>query len=121
MDGHPEKTIKSEDVHQRFRIIGGKKVLVDKEGYLWHFEDWTEDIARAFAHELGIAELTDMHWKVIRFLREYFLYYGRAPLHRDIKAGLGMTLLELESLFPGGIRRGARLIAGLPNPRGCTG
>ncbi len=30
-----------------------------------------------------------------------------------------MTLQELEGLFPGGIRMGARRLAGLPNPKTC--
>jgi tRNA 2-thiouridine synthesizing protein E len=28
-------------------------------------------------------------------------------------------LVELESLFPGGIKKGARRLAGLPNPKTC--
>jgi tRNA 2-thiouridine synthesizing protein E len=73
------------------------------------------------AAECGIEKLSDQQWRVIRFLREYFFYHGRAPLNRDLKASLGISLMELESLFPGGIRYGARRIAGLPNPRTCAG
>jgi tRNA 2-thiouridine synthesizing protein E len=73
------------------------------------------------AAECGIEKLSDQQWRVIRFLREYYFYHGRAPLNRDLKAGLGISLMELESLFPGGIRYGARRIAGLPNPRTCAG
>ena len=65
-------------------------------------------------------EVDDDQWRVIRFLREYYAYHGRAPMNRDLKAGLGMSLMDLEALFPGGIRKGARRIAGLPNPRSCT-
>jgi tRNA 2-thiouridine synthesizing protein E len=109
------------DVHQRFKIIAGRKVLFDKEDFLWHAEDWTEEVAEALALECGIKGLSDAQWRVIRFMRDYFFYHGRAPLNRDLKSGLGMSLLELEGLFPGGIRRGARRVAGLPNPRACTG
>ena len=84
-------------------------------------EDWTEEIAEALASECGIEKLNDLQWRVIRFLRDYFSYHGRAPLNRDLKAGLEISLMELEGVFPGGIRRGARLVAGLPNPRACTG
>jgi sulfur relay (sulfurtransferase) DsrC/TusE family protein len=31
-----------------------------------------------------------------------------------------MPLLELEQLFPEGIKYGARRIAGLPNPKNCV-
>ena len=78
-------------------------------------------MAEALAAECGISGLTDVQWRVIYFLREYFCYHGKAPLNRDITTGLGISLLEIEALFPRGIRHGARLIAGLPNPRSCTG
>jgi sulfur relay (sulfurtransferase) DsrC/TusE family protein len=52
-------------------------------------------------------------------LREYYLQNGRAPLNRQLKAGLGMSLMEIESLFPGGLKLGARRLAGLPNPKTC--
>lgn len=108
------------DLSQRFCTIAGKEILVDNEGFLWHTEDWTEEIAEALALECGIERLTAAQWSVIRFLRNYFSYYGRAPMNRDLKAGLGISLMDLEALFPGGIRRGARRIAGLPNPRSCS-
>jgi tRNA 2-thiouridine synthesizing protein E len=101
--------------------MGGKEVFLDKEGFLWRPEDWTEEVAVALAAECGIEPLTDLQWRVVRFLREYFFCNGRAPLNRDIKAGLGISLMELECTFPGGIRHGARRVAGLPNPRTCAG
>jgi dissimilatory sulfite reductase related protein len=109
------------DVEQRLTNLGGREVSVDSEGFLWHAEDWTEKAAVALAAECGIDLLSDSQWRVVRFLREYFLYNGRAPLNRDIKSGVGMSLMELECLFPGGIRQGARRIAGLPNPKTCAG
>jgi TusE/DsrC/DsvC family sulfur relay protein len=109
------------DVHQRRANLGGKEVLLDKEGFLWHPQDWTEDVAVALASACGIEVLSEVQWRVIRFLREYFFYNGRAPLNRDLKAGLAMTLMELECVFPGGIKHGARRVAGLPNPRTCAG
>ncbi len=108
------------DLHQPVRILAGREVLTDSEGFLWHTQDWTEEIAEALALECGIRKLSDAQWRVIRYMRDYFLYHGRAPLNRDLKSGLGMTLIELENLFPGGIRLGARRSAGLPNPKACT-
>ena len=113
--------IEAGDVHQKYKMIAGLKVLFDKEDFLWHAEDWTEEIAEALALECGIDRLSDTQWRAIRFMRDYFFYHGRAPLNRDLKSGLGISLMELEGLFPGGIRRGARRVAGLPNPRACTG
>jgi dissimilatory sulfite reductase related protein len=107
--------------NQRFRTIAGRKILFDREGFLWNAEDWTEEVARVLAAECGIETLSEPQWRVIRFMRDYFFYHGRSPLNRDLKAGVGMSLLELEALFPGGIRGGARRVAGLPNPKSCAG
>jgi TusE/DsrC/DsvC family sulfur relay protein len=108
------------DSQQSLRIIAGREIFVDNEGFLWHFDDWTVEVAEALARECGIDRLSDDQWTVIRFLRDYFAYHGRAPLNRDLKAHLGIGLLELETMFPGGIRRGARRTAGLPNPKSCA-
>jgi tRNA 2-thiouridine synthesizing protein E len=112
--------MRTDDIQQRVRVIAGREVVFDDEGFLWRPEDWTEDVGRALALESGMEGLNDDQWKVIRFLRDYYAYHGRAPMNRDLKAGLGMSLMDLEALFPGGIRKGARRIAGLPNPRSCT-
>jgi len=121
MDNSSSHEWNAADVQQRLRNLGGKEVILDRDGFLWRPEDWTDEVGIALAHECGIESLSDEQWRVIRFLREYFFSNGRAPLNRDIKAVLNISLMELECLFPGGIRRGARLVAGLPNPRTCSG
>ena len=113
--------LEASDVHQKFRLIAGREILMDKEGFLWHPEDWTEEVADVLASECGIEKLSESQWRLVRFLRDYFSFHGRAPLNRDLRAGLGISIVEIEGLFPGGIRYGARRVAGLPNPRACTG
>lgn len=102
------------------RVVAGKEILFDSENFFWDHEDWSEEGARELAREAGLASLEEKHWRVIRFLREYFLYNGRAPLNNQLKKGTGLSLLELEGLFPGGIKYGARRLAGLPNPKSCN-
>jgi tRNA 2-thiouridine synthesizing protein E len=109
------------DPNRKFRLIAGRRILFDGEGFLWNMEDWTEEVAKTLAAETGLHEMTETHWRIIRFMRDYFANQGRAPLNAHLKSGLGMSLMELERIFPGGIRRGARKIAGLPNPKSCTG
>jgi dissimilatory sulfite reductase related protein len=111
----------SREVQQKKRIVAGKEYLFDKENFLWRPEDWTEELAEVLAAESGIDTMNDDQWRLVRFLREYYFYNGRAPLNKDLKAGLGMSVLDLECLFTGGIRRVARRVAGLPNPRTCSG
>jgi len=105
---------------RHYRDIAGRRVLFDNEGFLWSADDWTEDLAAALGAEMGLDTFTEDHWRVLRFFREYYATNGRAPLNRQLAAGTGMRLLDLEELFPGGIRRGARRLAGLPNPKTCT-
>ncbi len=102
-----------------FRLVAGRRILFDHEGFLWQADDWSEEVAEALALEAGVPELDQAQWRVIRFLREFYFEYGRSPLNRRIVEGVGMSLLEIERLFPGGIRYGAKLIAGLPNPKRC--
>jgi dissimilatory sulfite reductase related protein len=99
--------------------LAGRDVFFDSEGFLVDPSQWSEEMAEQLARETGISFLEETHWRVIRFLREYYLQNGRAPLHRELKKGIGMTLMEIEALFPGGIKMGARLLAGLPNPKTC--
>lgn len=101
------------------RHLAGREIYFDNEGFLWDPRDWDEDVAEVLARESGLGELTGLHWNVLRFLREFYLRNGRAPLNRQLKEGTGLSILEIESLFPGGIRTGARRFAGLPNPQTC--
>ena len=117
MTGPPDGT-----GHQPARVvrsIAGREVALDAEGFFLDFKDWSEEAALALAREAGLAELDQAQWRIIRFLREYYAANGRAPLNRGLKTGLGLSLMEMEGLFPGGIKHGARRLAGLPNPRSC--
>ena len=56
--------------------IDGHEIHVDDEGFLTEYDEWTEDLGTALAAQIGI-ELTDEHWKAIRFLRERLPRAGR--------------------------------------------
>jgi tRNA 2-thiouridine synthesizing protein E len=60
---------------QRTVDVRGRAVATDDEGYLSNLADWSEAFAIALAREEGLA-LTDEHWQVIRYLREYFHEHG---------------------------------------------
>jgi dissimilatory sulfite reductase related protein len=93
--------------------------MFDDEGFLVNPECWTETLGEELAREAGLTGLTERQWETIRFLRSFYMTNGRSPLNRDIKRETGLNILELERLFPGGIRNGARRMAGLPNPKTC--
>jgi TusE/DsrC/DsvC family sulfur relay protein len=121
MAGSDEPSTLSGHPNRKIRRIAGRDIVFDGEDFLRNPEDWSEEVARCLARENGLDELGETHWQVIRFMRTYYFNYGRAPMNRDLKAGVHMTLMALEALFPGGIRGGARRVAGLPNPKSCAG
>ncbi len=102
------------------RMVAGREIGFDDEGFFWDHADWSEEAAQELAAEAGLAELGEAHWRVIRFFRQFYEHNGRAPLNQQIRKGTGMSLLEMQDLFPGGLRNGARRLAGLPNPKTCN-
>ncbi len=104
---------------RELRAVAGREVYFDDEGFFWEPADWSPEAADELARESGIERLDATQWRVISFLREYYAHNGRAPMNRQLRDGTGLSLVELERLFPDGIRNGARRLAGLPNPRSC--
>ncbi len=99
--------------------IAGVDVDVDAEGFFTKPEQWNEDMAKAIAAEAGIAELTDRHWLVVRFMRQRYLETGSAPSIRSLGKESGVAIKELYKLFPKGPAKLAAKIGGIPKPRGC--
>ena len=52
------------------KVIAGKTVQVNDEGFMTNPAEWTKEIAAEIAKEEGIAELTADHWKVIDYCRD---------------------------------------------------
>ena len=100
--------------------VEGRTYDVDEDGFLQEPDKWNEDVARDFARTEGIGELTDGHWKVINYIRGYFLQYGIAPMVRKVCKESGYKLNEVYQLFPSGPAKGACKLAGLPKPTGCV-
>ena len=48
--------------------IDGHEIHVNDEGFMTDPGEWSEPLAKTLAAQIGI-ELTDEHWKAIRFLR----------------------------------------------------
>ncbi len=100
-------------------VMSAKTVEFDEEGFLKNPDDWTEELANEIAQDLGI-NMTDMHWKVIRFMRDDYKERGQAPTIRRIKNAGGVSTKDLYQLFPGGPAKKAAKIAGLSKPQGCV-
>ena len=100
--------------------IEGRKYDVDEDGFLQEPDRWNEDVAKDFACTEHIASLTEAHWKVINYIRNYYLQFGIAPMVRKVCKETGFKLSEIYELFPSGPAKGACKLAGLPKPTGCV-
>jgi TusE/DsrC/DsvC family sulfur relay protein len=100
-------------------LIADPLVDVDAEGFLTNPEQWNEQIAQAIAADNGVAELTDRHWLVVRFMRDRYLETGNAPSIRALGKESGVPVKELYELFPKGPAKLAAKIGGIPKPKGC--
>ena len=99
---------------------GNIKIQVDEDGFMEEPEVWNEEIALALASTEGVDELTENHWKVITYLREYFAKFGVAPMIRKLCKETGYPLKEIYAMFPSGPAKGACKVAGLAKPTGCV-
>lgn len=104
----------------------GKSIELDDDGYLVNLADWTPDMAQALADGDSI-KLTDAHWEVINFLRDYYAKYQIAPMIKILVKELGKAMgpekgntKYLYELYPGGPAKQACKYAGLPKPTGCV-
>jgi tRNA 2-thiouridine synthesizing protein E len=93
---------------------------IDEDGFIQDPEDWNEAVAADLAKTEGVEELTENHWKVVHYLRDYYLQYNMAPMIRKLCKQTGFKLKEIYDLFPSGPAKGACKVAGLPKPTGCV-
>jgi tRNA 2-thiouridine synthesizing protein E len=120
VEGAVQAVSSRQEFGEKVRTIEGREITFDEENFFSDPHQWDEEVAKALAEEAGLKELNETHWRILRFLREYYFQNGRSPLNRQIKQGTGISLMEMEGLFPGGIKYGARRLAGLPNPKNCA-
>ena len=106
--------------------VNGQSIETDEEGYLVDRNQWNEEVAKVLA-STDNSELTQNHWEVLNFLREYYEEYQIAPAVRVLTKAIGKKLgadkgnsKYLYELFPYGPAKQACKYAGLPKPTGCV-
>ncbi len=106
-------------------MYNGTEIAADEEGYITEISLWNKDLAELIAQDENI-DMSDDHWEVVNFLRNYYEEYQIAPavrvLTKAIKKSLGPdkgNSKYLYELFPYGPAKQACKIAGLPKPTGC--
>jgi len=101
-------------------VVEGRTYEVDEDGFLQEPERWNEEVAKDFASTEAITVLTDEHWKVINYIRNYYIKFESAPPIRQLCKETGHKLKEIYELFPSGPAKGACKLAGLPKAAGCV-
>ncbi|PPK50983.1 TusE/DsrC/DsvC family sulfur relay protein [Marinobacter persicus] len=98
----------------------------NNEGFLEDASAWTPEVARVIAGESDI-ELTDNHWEIIDFLRDFYREHEMSPpsnrlFVKAVKEHFGEekgNSIYLMQLFPGTPAKTACRIAGMPRPTNC--
>ena len=99
--------------------LGGIEIGVDEEGFIQEPEKWDQALAEDLAKIENAFPLSEDHWKLINYLRDYYLKFGIAPPVRMLCKKTGFDLNYIYKLFPRGPAKGACKVAGLPKPTGC--
>ena len=101
--------------------LAGKTYEVDEDGFLQQLDKWNAEFAQEYAKEEGIeGSLSEEHWKIINYLRNYYQQFGIAPMIRKLCKETGFDLKRIYALFPSGPAKGACKLAGLAKPTGCV-
>ena len=101
-------------------LLGGVKIEVDEDGFIQEPDKWSKEVAEDLAKTENAYPMDDERWKVVNYLRNYYIEYEIAPPIRMLCKQTGFDLKHIYQLFPGGPAKGACKVAGLPKPTGCV-
>lgn len=106
-------------------IVDGVRLETTDQGFLRDFTQWQHSVALALAEREQL-ELTEAHWEILLFIRDYYQQYKHLPNARMFVAAIRKQFGEdkgnsryLQKLFPQGPLKYACKIAGLPKPPTC--
>ncbi len=100
--------------------LGGKEIEIDEDGFIQDPDAWDEEVAKDLAKTEEVEEMTEEHWKLVNYLRDYYQKFQIAPMIRKLCKETGLDLKRIYELFPSGPAKGACKVAGLPKPTGCV-
>jgi tRNA 2-thiouridine synthesizing protein E len=101
----------------------GRVIPVDEEGFLLDTSDWSLELAAQIAADIRI-DMTQDHWDLVMFVRNYFESCGAVPElrhvlkhRRETHGADAATRRHVYKLFPYGYGQQACKIAGMRKPR----
>ena len=106
-------------------MVNGREIQTDSEGYIVNLDEWSEDFVYAQALAEGL-QLTDEHWEVVRYLRDYWHKHGvQCEVRKMVKHFKGIWGTQrgssryLHHIFPrGGPQKQGNRLAGLLRTKG---
>jgi tRNA 2-thiouridine synthesizing protein E len=105
--------------------LDGHLPPVNEQGFLLDASLWNEQVALELARREAI-QLTEAHWSILHFIRQYHQQYKHLPNARMFVTALRKQFGEevgnsryLQNLFPQGPLKYACKLAGLPKPPNC--
>ncbi len=99
------------------RVIAGKNIAVNEEGYMTDFSQWDKGIAEALAAEAEIS-LSPRHWEILNYLQTEYKNEVPLSIRKIGKSGV-VDIKEFYQLFPKAPLKTATKIAGIPKPASC--
>jgi len=72
-------------------------VRFDGESFLVDPSEWSVALARQLARDVGVDPLTEFHWQVIRYLRDYYERLGFMPPAGVMCRRLGMEKSDIKT------------------------
>ena len=97
----------------RIRQFSASTLDLDGEGFLRQQETWSKKVAQ-FLAQGEVGKLADEHWKIIDYVRRYYIQFGSPPPVRALRKDLGVNSAYIRQLFPSGLAKGVCKIAGIP-------
>ena len=101
-------------------ILAGVEIDVDEDGFIQDPDNWNQALAEDLAKTEEAYPLDEDRWKLVNYIRDYYLKFEVAPPIRMLCKQTGFDLKKVYELFPSGPAKGACKVAGLPKPTGCV-
>ncbi|MFT6406944.1 MAG: tRNA 2-thiouridine synthesizing protein E [Arenicella sp.] len=103
----------------------GQQYATDAQGFLKRRLSWSPGLGKQMAKIDGVT-LSDEHWLIIHYFREYYEDYNIPPPMRIVIRVFKKTFGDenansryLLTLFPEGATKAASKFGGLPKPKNC--
>ena len=99
------------------KIIAGKTIAVNEEGYLTNFSQWDDTIGEELAKEEHI-DLSPGHWNLLHYIQNEHRKDVPLTIRKIGKSGV-VDIKGFYQLFPTAPLKTASKIAGIPKPASC--